>query len=128
MLYFNLKSDPIDDLGIGNSIKLWLKQCGCEGCEIKKGSTDPEIKEESTDSFIIMGDVDLTNGKFKKPDKKLPKFEVKGNFWIDGNNLKSLNGYCPIKVSGSFSCTNNPLNDLEGLPKRENVKGNMWII
>lgn len=113
---FTEDSDPIKGLGIEHPIKKWLDDC------------DKRNEIRGPTLTVIIGDIDLTNGKFKKPKDKLPEFEVEGNFWIDGNNLGSLKGYCPIKVSGSFSCTNNHLNDLEGLPLRENVKGNMWVI
>lgn len=113
---FTEDSDSINDLGIG-IILYWLKVCKLSNSH-----------EKSSKGYKILGDIDLTNGKFEKPEIELPEFEVEGNFWIDGNNLISLKGYCPKKVGGSFSCTNNPLEGLEGLPFRENVKGNIWVI
>ncbi len=42
--------------------------------------------------------------------------KVSGNFWCEGNKLKSLKG-CPRYVGNTFFCFENNLTTLEGAPK-----------
>ena len=46
--------------------------------------------------------------------------KVSGNFWCDGNQLRTLEG-SPREVSGSFWCSRNQLRTLEGSPRKVDV-------
>ena len=68
-------------------------------------------------------------GDFYCPRQGLEDFlgirfgKVSGNFWCDGNQLRTLEG-SPREVSGSFYCYGNQLKTLEGAPRK--VDGNFY--
>ena len=105
LMIFVEDSCPIEDMGIGikGKLKEYIgNQCGEINLEFKK------------DLVIIKGNVILTGKGLEKLEIKeifgegYKKYIVTGNFFIDGNNLTSLEG-CPTEVHGSFSCSGIPL-------------------
>ena len=113
---FTQDSDPIKHMGIG--LIHYSKAL------VNKADSPTEIKGDEK-MYFLKGNLNLMEKNLSDEDfKNLPPFKVEGNFFIDGNNLKSLKG-CPTEVHGSFSCTGNPLESLDHLPV---IKGNTWIV
>jgi hypothetical protein len=68
------------------------------------------------DKTVVLGDVYLSGrGLTELPD--LSRVEVRGNFYCNGNSLKSLEG-APHTVKGAFECHDNKLPHLEGSPRK----------
>jgi hypothetical protein len=65
---------------------------------------------------VVLGDVYLSGRNLTAlPD--MSSVEVRGNFYCNGNKLKSLEG-APHTVKGTFECQDNNLSLLEGAPKK----------
>jgi hypothetical protein len=83
---------------------------------------------QGTWSVNSKGLVDV-EGRFWCPNQGLEDFlgirfgKVSGDFWCDGNQLRTLEG-APKKVGGHFFCDNNQLRTLEGSPGK--VSGNFY--
>jgi hypothetical protein len=90
----------------------------------KRGITIANYDFKDGDPIDIEGDVDLSNQELVEIPPFIRFHKVSGNFWIDGNNLTTLES-CPKEVGGSFSCTNNKLTSLDHQP--EIIKGNFWF-
>ena len=95
--------------------------------ESRDGLTDEQRKFldryiRGTWSVNREGLVDV-QGDFYCPRQGLEDFlgirfgKVSGNFWCDGNQLRTLEG-SPREVSGSFYCFGNQLRTLEGSPRK----------
>jgi hypothetical protein len=79
--------------------------------------TDMNISFMRNDgTTVVLGDVYLCGRGLEK----LPDFSslvVQGNFYCNGNRLKTLEG-APMRVTGIFECHDNQLENLAGAPAR----------
>ena len=94
-------------------------------------SVEDKLKEFGIKNYTINNDgtvdVDDSISFFGEHLTKIPfRFGiVTGNFHINGNKLKSLEG-CPKEVGGFFDCGYNQLKDLIGGPQK--VEGDYYCI
>ncbi len=72
-------------------------------------------------SIDVDGNVDLSYMELTEIPLKFNR--VSGNFWINDNNMTSLEG-CPKEVGKWFSCSNNNLTSLERSPIE--LGGSFW--
>jgi hypothetical protein len=99
------------DIGIKNSIRKWIDSVLDHWIE----GNDYRINDDYTIEIFTGFEVPDTNLGPEFPDYIKMK-RVVGNFHVDSCGLKSMRGF-PEKVLGWFSCEQNELTSLEGMPK-----------
>ena len=90
----------------------------CKKYKIENYTINPD------ESIDVDGDVNLSHRKLSKIPLNFNK--VSGNFWINNNNLTSLEG-CPKEVGESFDCAKNQITSLKYSPIKVGTYINLYM-